>query len=834
MALFPGSTDLPEPSDYVQTQRIQAIQADIVEQDPFTYDGAETADLGPEWFTEESFGTLHFTPEGYSHVADRLAASVAAYVGVLPNTTPLKPDPDAYWFAGQLYPDPTTNLEPICIAAREYFDKFFQKLEQYGYSFVNSVAYEILSFFMPEDWKQRNFRGDAAQSGWVPPSSFIQPTNDDALNYIARVQNEVIRIGRKYAVDIKFQTGEPWWWDGSYNTGIGRNAPCIYDSRTTGMYKLETGNDVPTPWIEDIFAPLDPVQLPYVEWLQHKLGRSTNYIRDMVKEENGGYGFNYGNDYGGLYSLEATLLFFSPQIMSPASELTKILNFPVDEWRAPNYDFVQIEDYDWIIDGRLDLVPLTFDAATEKLGYPRSLVHYFAGFILNGQDYHIWPWINTAMRMARRANMAYVYIWSWTQVSRDGIFYDDLPRDATSAPILDLPPNWDAKYTVERSYRTEIIESDDGTEQRSSLRRWPRKAIEFTTLSDAGDQRRIDIAMAGWQNRMFIFPELQRRTKSTTAMSDIDIGLEVENVPGWLQLDAVVILSQPATAERRAWQDARVVARIDGNRVEFTEADANGVDWPAGTMIYAAVYGKMGAELNGRQLSDSVMELPIRFEVNPGNEIPSWHPAAPPVTFLGLELWTKEPNWVNPVNVGMIFPVDKNDFDKGVVDFFRPIKDFSRTLKFTYLNQSTDEADDMDAFFERRRGMAVPFYMPTWKRDLQLSQRQVGAAANELIVQGAEVAQYISNNRIYRNVALVTRDKQVFPYVVSAMTADVLRDDTKLTLAANVPPEVMGNLAMICWCPLWRLASDTLTAVWETNTISQYDLSMQTLVDSER
>lgn len=110
--------------------------------------------------------------------------------------------------------------------------------------------------------------------------------------------------------------------------------------------------------------------------------------------------------------------------MSPASKLTYRLNFPITEWTYPNYEFVQIEDYDWVIDGKLDLVPLTFKAATEILKYPLEVVHYFLGFVLLPEDAkRIWGNVDKALALANEAEIPHTYLWSYTQVIRDGVVF---------------------------------------------------------------------------------------------------------------------------------------------------------------------------------------------------------------------------------------------------------------------------------------------------------------------------------------------------------------------------------------------------------------------------
>lgn len=405
--------DFPAPTAADGWNLVRDLQAEIVASEPNTHLAAYTKQYGPEdYIFEPGIGQIHFLPATYRLVADELAQTIKDVFATFPNVSPLKPDADAYWFIGDLYPDPVGLTTPVNHATVKFFERFFELLKSFEYSYVNSVAYEILDFFCPPSWKQMNWMGQPAQSGWVPPSSFIQPTNQEPLDYLSQVQIQFLEIAVAKGLDPKFQIGEPWWWDGSYNNGAGKNAPCLYDSHTMALYTAETGQSVPLPMIKSIFDPVEPHQWPYVDWLCTKLGVSTNHIRDKVK--------------AAFPASEATLLFFTPQIMSPASELTYRLNFPITEWTYPNYEFVQIEDYDWIIDGRLDLVPQTFTAATEILKYPLGVVHYFLGFVLLPSDAkRIWGNVDKALGLAMDAKIPHTYLWSYTQVIRDGVVFSN-------------------------------------------------------------------------------------------------------------------------------------------------------------------------------------------------------------------------------------------------------------------------------------------------------------------------------------------------------------------------------------------------------------------------
>lgn len=325
--------------------------------------------------------------------------------------------------------------QPLNAPTVAWCQSLFANMRAKGYTLVWSTSYEILNSYCPEEWKQRDYLQKPALSGWSPPSSFIIPsmlTADGPNEYLARVIKAGVALMRAAGwpeAECKFQIGEPWWWDGSYTTG----APCIYDPYTQAKYTAETGLPVPTPFIQNYKEDVVPgsAREAYLAWLGVKLGQSTNYIRDSVK--------------AAYPTSKATLLFFTPQLFDKAQNvpglppeqgtggrIRELMNFPISEWKYPNYDFMQIEDYDWIINGELHLLQETYNAATIQLEYPLSVVHYFVGFVLFKQHTWIWPNINVATKRAKANNIPFLYVWAYPQVIRDGILYDDT--------VLETPP----------------------------------------------------------------------------------------------------------------------------------------------------------------------------------------------------------------------------------------------------------------------------------------------------------------------------------------------------------------------------------------------------------
>lgn len=332
---------------------------------------------------------------------------------------------------------------PLNAPTVQWLEDFLARLHALGYTVIVSVSFEILARFMPSAWAQRAHDGSMAETGWDPPSSLIAPTNAAGLAWLREVFLAVLGL-LPAGAPRHFQIGEPWWWDGSFGT----YAPHIYDATTEAAYVAATGQAVPTPRLTTIFGQPDPVHLPYLTWCRDQLGVATRWLVEAVRGvhaperapqrerrlrggadlwdsvEAGAIETAAYFGRGGGEAPVSHLLVFTPQILRADAPMLRRLNFPEADWRHPAFDVLQIEDYDWIAEGRHEDSRLTWLLATHVLGYPREHIHYFAGFNLRPETTWIWHETDRAIWRAFREAPAEVFVWSREQVMRDGWTFD--------------------------------------------------------------------------------------------------------------------------------------------------------------------------------------------------------------------------------------------------------------------------------------------------------------------------------------------------------------------------------------------------------------------------
>jgi len=377
------------------------------------------------------------------------------------------------WDAGEQRHVVDAGAYPLNAPTVQWLADFLARLHALGHEVIVSVSFEILARFMPSAWAQRAHDGTMAMTGWEPPSSLIAPTHPQALAWLRAVFLAVLDLLPEGA-PRHFQIGEPWWWDGSF----GNHAPHIYDATTEAAYTAATGQAVPTPRLATIFGQPAAQHLPYLAWCRDQLGVATRWLVEAVRGVNqppppppsppppapiqiermpqierrfrggadvwdvihagtietaayfgGGGGSDNGDDAGGGSGgvgseARSHLLVFTPQILREDAPMLRTLNFPEADWQHPAFDVLQIEDYDWIAEGRHDLSRLTWLLATRVLGYPKEQIHYFAGFTLRPETTWIWHETDRAIWRAFREGPAEVFVWSREQVMRDGWTFD--------------------------------------------------------------------------------------------------------------------------------------------------------------------------------------------------------------------------------------------------------------------------------------------------------------------------------------------------------------------------------------------------------------------------
>ncbi|MGE4303694.1 MAG: DUF2460 domain-containing protein [Novosphingobium sp.] len=349
------------------------------------------------------------------------------------------------------------TADPLNTPTRVWHQAIFAEAVAMGFSPMASLSYELLDQHCPEDWKQRDYLGAPALTGWSPPSTLLSPANAEAMNWLQSVASAFTDLMTEAAAPVRFQVGEPWWW--TFSDG----RICLYDAASSAAL-----GGAP-PAIPDMRAPLNTAQTDLLDAAGALLAQSTADLVSAVRTA------------ADPAPVEALALVFTPTLLAADMPELKRANLPAG-WASPAFDRLQVEDYDWLTAGADGLRRKAYAEVNQRLGYPPAQQDYLAGFVLNSTDSDHWLRIDAGIDEALTRTPHEIVVWALPQIARDG--YVRLPSpDLTGAP--DMQAFDDVSYplalgrdaTVVPEFSTSVAVTASGFERRNS--QWSNARLRF-------------------------------------------------------------------------------------------------------------------------------------------------------------------------------------------------------------------------------------------------------------------------------------------------------------------------------------------------------------------
>lgn len=390
------------------------------------------------------------------------------------------------------------------------------------------------------------------------------------------------------------------------------------------------------------------------------------------------------------------------------------------------------------------------------------------------------------------------------------------------AELWDIRPNWEGGYRISYEYKTEIITSRSGKEQRRALRQTPRKSLEYEVIESHHKAARLRAVLDGWQDKNYIAPEITRSVVTTSGLGVGNTDVNVELVPHWLRDGAIVVLSH---GKRNS---VRIVSHVTGNTVTFTAAGESA--WPEGSTVHPGLLGRVGTSQRVDFVTSQVARMGFRFDVVPGSE-GSQNLGTSYPTFNGAELFMKQGNWAQPVNVTFQADVETLDYGRGVVEYL-PLLDHGRRItQVTFLSRSRDEAEQIESFFHRNKGRRRSFYMPTWMPDMVVV-KDLSNLNRFMTVAGEDIYRFYRNDPVFQHILIRFVDGSEMIRTIVDMGIE--NGNTVLDTVDNWPRDITpSEILMVSWLVKVRLASDILTIDWRTDRVAQFQMSVQSVEDDQ-
>ena len=375
-------------------------------------------------------------------------------------------------------------------------------------------------------------------------------------------------------------------------------------------------------------------------------------------------------------------------------------------------------------------------------------------------------------------------------------------------------------YTVTHEYRTDVITTRSGREQRRALRQTPRKRVQYM-MAETGDcLRAFDRAMLTAQAELLAIPDRVRYATIAAGIAGSGTTATVDAVPLWLVDPSTVVLMAPGR------QALRTVTDITGLVVTFAESEATA--WPADTRLHPALQGYLAAQLEAPLvMTRGVIETEVSFEVDPGSE-PAEDAGTAAVTLGGHEVFLTRPDKFQPINLTRQQDgAEVADYGMGRVSRYFPIAFATRVMRGHYTACSPAKAELLRQLFQRMQGRRGEFLMPTFQADM-VPVSGLTAAGTTLTVEGTEVDAAYDGSTVFKAVAIRLTSGTWITRLVSGLAPSGGNTVVTVTAAWGVTVEPSG-IDYVSWLPLWRFGSDELAFVWQREDVAQITPALQML-----
>lgn len=343
----------------------------------------------------------------------------------------------------------------LCEPCYQWHRNYFSLCAANDFEAIGSISYELFNAYCPAAWKQRTASGEPALTGWVPPSTLLSPANAQAMGWLQGCAAAFVRLLEEAGLPVRMQIGEPWWW-----TTFDTFEICLYDDAAKAAF-----GGAP-PVIADMRADLDASQTALLDQAGALLAQSTASLAAAIRVASSA-------------GAEVLLLAFTPTILDPATPEAYRANLPAG-WARPAFDRLQLEDYDWLTQGRSADRRAAYALVDQRLGYPIEEQDYLAGFVLLDEDAEpYWARIDDGINEAAERGVTRRYVWALPQVCRDGFTrLPNIKEDAMQSFDDVLYPFALGRNTaVAPEFSTSVTVAASGHERRNSL--WSDARINF-------------------------------------------------------------------------------------------------------------------------------------------------------------------------------------------------------------------------------------------------------------------------------------------------------------------------------------------------------------------
>ena len=388
---------------------------------------------------------------------------------------------------------------------------------------------------------------------------------------------------------------------------------------------------------------------------------------------------------------------------------------------------------------------------------------------------------------------------------------DDVTISITGNRIVLYPYLFQDQMTESLGWLTDIIKSNDGTEQRIKTRRAPRQSFAIQSFLDINENARGGNLLYGWRKREWAFPIFseQRNISAPVIAGQNTVTADTSNAS--FRENGLAVLYK----NERVF-DVFLISTVAANSLITDQPIRNNYD--ESDIIVPVKIVRMTSDPRRTTRGWSSF-LSANVEVIENFDEPVASSAITQYKNLDVLLENQfeidKPG--NEYDVIYSHRIDEIDFQTGKIEYVAPhtYTELRRTIRFFLTG--LEEIWDFRGWLHRRSGRLVPFWMPSFENDFSI------------VTEGALGVSFLVENYQYQTQAFLRTNIIVF---INDGTF-LLREIVGSTLNAQGFTEISVNSSInfikeeilyISYLGQYRLDTDTVRLRWLQDNKATCDL----------